>query len=105
MGTFNEVQNNLHFLNNGSSQVPDLVVMQLDANGGHYGLYKHILVVFNASTSQQSFTATSLEGMGFRLHPEQQLSTDSVVKNSKFDRNTGIVVVPGLTTAVFVSTQ
>jgi pullulanase len=105
MGTFNEVQSNLHFLNNGSSQTPDLIVMQLDGNGENYGLYKHILVVFNASTSQQNFTAPSLEGMGFRLHPEQQISTDSIVKTSKFDRSTGTVVVPGLTTAVFVSLQ
>jgi hypothetical protein len=43
--------------------------------------------------------------MGFRLHPEQQFSNKSVVKASKFDRNTGTVVAPGLTTAVFVSLQ
>jgi hypothetical protein len=55
MSTFNEVQANLHFLNDGSSQTPNLVVMQLNANGGHYGLYKHILIIFNTSTSQQSF--------------------------------------------------
>jgi pullulanase len=79
--------------------------MQLDRNGGNYGPYKNILVVFNASVSQQNFTAPSLEGMGFRLHPEQQISTDSIVKTSKFDRNTGTVVAPGLTTAVFVSLQ
>jgi hypothetical protein len=37
MGTFAEVQNNLHFLNTGASQIPGLIVMKLDENGGRYG--------------------------------------------------------------------
>ena len=32
MATLNEVQNNLHFLNTGTSQVPGLIVMKLDNN-------------------------------------------------------------------------
>jgi pullulanase len=51
MHTLAEVQANLHFLNAGPSQTPGLIVMKLDANGGDYGRYQHIVVVFNASNT------------------------------------------------------
>jgi pullulanase len=105
MGTFHEVQTNLHFLNNGASQTPGLIVMQLDANGGDYGRYKHLLIVFNASNTEQTFTSTTLEGTRFVLHPIQQLSSDALVRTASFDRKTSTARVPGLTTAVFVGEQ
>jgi pullulanase len=46
MATFEEVQRNLSFLNTGPNQTPGLIVTKLDANGGNYGIYKHIVVVF-----------------------------------------------------------
>lgn len=103
MGTFAEVQNNLHFLNNGPSQTPGVIVMELDENGGRYGRYDHIVVVFNANTTQQSFTSTALAGLELGLHPVQRSSSDAVVRTASFDEKTGTVVVPGLTTAVFVT--
>jgi pullulanase len=105
MGTFAEVQNNLHFLNTGASQIPGLIVMELDENGGRYGKFDHILVVFNAASGQQSFTAAALTGLKLGLHPVQRNSSDPVVRTATFDEKTGTVVVPGLTTAVFVSRE
>jgi pullulanase len=105
MGTFNEVQNNLHFLNTGTTQIPGLIVMKLDANERKYGRYEHVLVVFNATIAQQSFTSAALAGLGFRLHPIQKSSNDPVVRTATFDPKTGTAVVPALTTAVFVSNQ
>jgi len=99
------VQQNLQFLNTGTSQIPGLIVMELEANGRTYDGFNHILVVFNAATTQQSFTSASLTGRGFALHPVQQGSSDSVVRTATFNPNTGTATVPGLTTAVFVSAQ
>ena len=103
MATFAEVQKNLTFLNTGPNQVPGLIVMRLDANGGHYGAYKHILVVFNATTEQLTFADSSLQGMNLRLHPVQRNSSDPLTQQSSFDSKAGAATVGGLTTAVFVS--
>lgn len=69
MGTFSEIQNHLHFLNTGPSRIPGLVVGQLDANIGHYGRFKHLLVVCNATTTQQTFASSELTGLKLKLHP------------------------------------
>jgi pullulanase len=105
MHTLAEVQANLHFLNVGPSQTPGLIVMKLDANGGEYGRFQHIVVVFNATNGQVSFHDSALAGLKLHLHPAQLHSSDSVVGQSSFNASTGTVAVPALTTAVFVSEQ
>ena len=103
MATLAEVQKNLTFLNTGPSQTPGLIVMKLDANGGNYGRYKHIVAVFNATDAQVSFQNSALVGLGLHLHPVQQHSADSTVGQSSFNAQTGTLVVPALTTTVFVT--
>ncbi len=103
MATFAEVQNQLHFLNTGASQIPGLIVMELSAPSRTYGPYRHIVTIFNATDAQQSFASPALSGLELRLHPVQRNSADPVVRNSTFDEKTGTAVVPALTTAVFVS--
>jgi pullulanase len=105
MHTLAEVQANLHFLNAGPSQTPGLIVMKLDANGGDFGRYQHIIVVFNATNAPVSFQNPTLVGLRLHLHPVQQNSTDPIVGQSSFDSQTGTLVVPALTTAVFVTRQ
>ncbi len=101
MATSSEIQNNLTFLNTGTTQTPGLIVMKLDANTGHYGAYKHLLVVFNATNTQATFTNAQLVGLGFKLHPVQEASKDPITRQSTFDKKTGTATVPALTTAVF----
>jgi pullulanase len=103
MATLNEIQGNLTFLNTGSSQVPGLIVMKLDGNGGDYGAYRHIVVLFNATNAQVSFTNSALQGLKMRLHPEQRNSADPLTRQSTFNSQQGTATVPALTTAVFVS--
>jgi pullulanase len=103
MPTFAEVQQNLTFLNTGPNQVPGLVVMKLDANGRNYGRYNHILVVFNATNAQVSFTDGRLQGLALHLHPIQRSSSDPITRESAFNSKQGTATVPGLTTAVFVA--
>jgi pullulanase len=103
MSTFSEVQRNLTFLNTGQSQTPGLIVMKLDANGGDYGPYKHIVVLFNATNQSVTFTDARLQGLHVHLHPVQRHSSDPATTQSTFDTKAGTATVPALTTAVFVA--
>jgi pullulanase len=103
MPTYQEIQQNLTFLNTGTNQTPGLIVMKLDANGGSYGSYKHIVVVFNATNAQVTFTNSNLQGLDLKLHPIQQSSSDPITRQSTFNSKAGSATVPALTTAVFVS--
>jgi pullulanase len=103
MASFAEVQQNLTFLNTGPNQVPGLIVMRLDANSGNYGPYQHILVVFNATNEQVTFSDATLQGSHLRLHPVQRGSSDSLTRQSSFNSKAGAATVGALTTAVFVS--
>ncbi|MBV8863981.1 MAG: DUF3372 domain-containing protein, partial [Acidobacteriaceae bacterium] len=71
-------------------------------NGGAYGAYKHILVVFNATDSPVTFTDGRLRGLHLHLHPVQQGSKNPVTRQSTFSSQAGSTTVPALTTAVFV---
>jgi pullulanase len=102
MATFGEIQQNLTFLNTGPNQIPGLIVMKLDANGRNYGPYKDIVVVFNATNEQMTFTDASLQGMHLQLHPVQRSSADPLTRQSMFNSRGGTVTVAALTTAVFV---
>ena len=103
MATLAEVQNNLQFLNTGPSQIPGLIVMKLDANGGNYGTYNYIVVVFNGTLGVINFQSDQLKGLGLRLHPLQSLSADEQTRASSLNDATGTATVNGLTTAVFVA--
>ena len=103
MATMGEIQQNLTFLNTGPNQIPGLIVMKLDANGGNYGMYKHILVVFNATNAEVNFTSNTLQGLTLHLHMVQKQSSDSATRQSSFNLKTGTATVPALTTAVFVA--
>jgi pullulanase len=105
MHSLSEVQANLHFLNAGPSQTPGLIVLKLDANGGDYGRYQHIVVVFNATNAQVSFQNSALAGLQLHLHPVQHHSSDPIARQSSFNAETGTLIVPGLTTVVFVAEQ
>ncbi|WP_124847903.1 pullulanase-type alpha-1,6-glucosidase [Acidipila sp. EB88] len=103
MATFNEVQQNLSFLNTGQSQTPGLIVMKLDDHGHAYGDAHHIVVFFNAANTSLTYTDSSLQGMALHLHPVQQASSDATVQQSTFNSKEGSATIPALTTVVFVS--
>ncbi len=104
MATLSEIQSSLSFLNTGKTQTPGLIVMKLDASQpGKYGPYNHVVVVFNATNKQVSFTDARLVGLSLQLHPVQQQSSDTATRESTFDPKLGTVTVPSLTTAVFVA--
>jgi hypothetical protein len=96
------------------------------------GRYSFIVVVFNASPQEVSFVSPSLQSRNLQLHPIQvqsiassiarilsisnfkrgvqfhgvyvlqEISSDDLVKRSKYEASSGRFVVPRRTTAVFV---
>jgi pullulanase len=110
MQSLEEVQENLHFLNTGTSQVPGLIVMKIDAGRENQGWldhgadhYDHVVVVFNATASTINFQDDQLKGLGLRLHPLEAQSSDTDMRASSLDNKTGTATVKALTTAVFVA--
>jgi hypothetical protein len=76
--------------------------MKLDSGAYRYRGYSHLLVVFNATTAPVTFSDTRLTGLKLWLHPVQQQSSDPATRQSAYDSASGSVMVPPLTTAVFV---
>jgi pullulanase len=103
MPTSREIETHLHFLNVGPEHIPGTIVMMLDSGEGTNGDYKHVVVVFNATLSQQTITSVALRKLPLRLHPVLRTSSDPVARKARFDRVSGTVVIPPLTTAIFVS--
>jgi pullulanase len=103
LSTSREIETHLHFLNVGPEHIPGTIVMMLDSGKGTNGDYKHIVVVFNATLSQQTITSVPLRKLHLRLHPVLRTSFDPVARKARFDRVSGTVVIPPLTTAIFVS--
>jgi len=103
MTTSREIETHLHFLNVGPEHIPGTIVMMLDSGKGTSGGYKHVVVVFNATLSQQTITSVPFRKLHLQLHPVQRTSSDPVARKARFDRVSGTVVIPPLTTAVFVS--
>jgi pullulanase-type alpha-1,6-glucosidase len=101
--TGEQVQEMLSFQNTGASQIPGLIVMTLTDTQDLDENYTTIVVLFNANPGEISFTYEALAGGAFDLHPVLAEGSDEVVKQSSFDAETGTFVVPGITTAVFVS--
>jgi pullulanase/glycogen debranching enzyme len=98
--TGQDVIERVAFHNTGPSQIPGLVVMSL--RGKHD---TEIIVIFNASTSDQTFFLDTGEGREFELHDVLEDSHDPVVRQSAFDDDERTFFVPARTTAVFVADE
>jgi pullulanase len=103
MHTLEDVQNILHFLNTGATQIPGLIVMKLDGGRHDYGPYDHIVMIFNATLNPINFQSDELKNLGLQLHPLELKSSDPATRASRVDGKTGLATVEALTTAVFVS--
>ena len=92
-----DVINRLAFHNTGRDQVPGLIVMSLRGDER-----VEIVVLFNATTDEQSFRLDTGKNALFELHPILRESQDPVVRGAAYDAGTSTFVVPARTTAVFV---
>ncbi len=94
--TLEGVQKSLSFF---KTDLPGVIVMRLQGAKTPTNPYSQLIVAFNASGQPITFKNASLKGLS--LHPALLSSSDSVVKTSS--AADGQVMVPALTTAVFVA--
>jgi len=101
LGSAEEVQNALHFLD--TSAVPGAIAYVLE-DVSHRDLERgSLLVVINAGPSTVDVSAPSLVGRCYSLHSALRHGSDPVVKASSWDAQSGNAEVPGRTVAVFES--
>ncbi|CAL5209034.1 unnamed protein product [Lathyrus oleraceus] len=107
--TANAIQQRVRFHNTGPSLAYGVIVMSIeDGHDGFPGLsqldsiYSFIVVVVNASPQEVSFVSPSMQSRNLQLHPIQEMSSDDLVKSSKYEASAGCFSVPRRTTAVFV---
>jgi pullulanase-type alpha-1,6-glucosidase len=97
-----DIQQKVRFHNTGPSQEPGVIVMSLTDEQATDGT-THAVVVFNASDEAKSVVVDGFKGRGMQLHPVLRESTDTVVRESAFNREQGAFSVPARTTAVFLN--
>jgi pullulanase len=103
--TAEQIEERVAFHNTGTDQIPGVIVMSIDDAVGEDLDPDHemIVVVFNASPDEISFSNDVVAEMAFELHPIMQDSVDAVTQSATF--TDGAFTVPGRTTAVFVVPQ
>ena len=100
LNTAEQIIAQVKFHNTGKNQQQGLIVMSISPasdNSNNQGI-NDIVVLFNTSAKQQSFTFIDAEK--YHLHPVQKNGVDKLVKTSKAQQNT--FIVPKLTTAIFI---
>ncbi|MER7110651.1 pullulanase-type alpha-1,6-glucosidase [Streptomyces sp. NPDC000229] len=91
LSTAGEVQAALSFPLSGKDETPGVITMRLG----------DLVVVFNATPTEQAQTVPALSGEGYALHPVQAKGSDATVKASSYEAATGTFTVPARTVAVF----
>ncbi|MCX5225810.1 pullulanase-type alpha-1,6-glucosidase [Streptomyces sp. NBC_00233] len=93
LATAGQVQDALSFPLSGREETPGVITMRLG----------DLVVVFNASTRQQTQRVSGLAGTSYALHPVQANGSDTVVKTSSYEPGSGTFTVPARTVAVFTA--
>ena len=108
LGTAEDVEQRLTFLNTGPNQIPGVIAMSLSDGGDLSEIdpnFSRVVVVFNATPERHTFKVPELDGLNLSLHPVQREGSDPVVKTSAFYERSSQLSVPAFTTAVFVQPQ
>jgi pullulanase/glycogen debranching enzyme len=100
--TADEVERRLTFPLGGPGETPGVITMCLDGTGldPHW---RTVVVVFNAVPETVKQTVPGLAGVELRPHPELAASADPVLRTATADPDTGTLLVPGRSVAVFVA--
>lgn len=99
--TAEQIRAALSFYNNGPDRIAGLIVMHLRDVEDIDPVYEEIVVLFNARPDEVTFHDPAFVGSDLALNSVQQVSSDPLVRNSKFASATGSFTVAGRTTAVF----
>ncbi|XP_057979256.1 pullulanase 1, chloroplastic isoform X3 [Malania oleifera] len=107
--TANAIQERVRFHNTGPSWVPGILVMSIE--DGHEGVpglsqldrsYSYIVVIINVCPNEVLVASPALRARTLQLHPIQLVSSDTRVKNSRYEASSGCFTVPPRTTSIFV---
>ncbi|MFI0978574.1 pullulanase-type alpha-1,6-glucosidase [Streptomyces sp. NPDC021093] len=91
LATAGQVQAALSFPLSGKGEAPGVVTMRLGK----------LMVVFNATPTEQKQVVPGVAGTAYGLHPVQAGGADAAVKQSSYDGRSGTFAVPARTVAVF----
>ncbi|MBI5928104.1 MAG: pullulanase-type alpha-1,6-glucosidase [Chloroflexi bacterium] len=99
-----QIEEQVRFFNNGPEQMPGVIVMQIvEGSGGDIDPnYDMVVVIFNATGTDITYTEAQLAGLTLELHPVQVASHDPIVQGSAYDSAAGTFTIPARTTSVFV---
>jgi hypothetical protein len=64
-----------------------------------------VVVVFNATPDELTFTVDALAGQAFALHPALADGSDAVLASASYDSASGTFTVPAISAAVYVLPQ
>jgi pullulanase len=96
MKSLSEVSQSLQFIDDELSPEPGLIAMHL------HNSQENILVFFNSSKDPREFSH-SLLARSWKLHPDFESKTDSLLSNVVLSREKTSIQIPGRTTVVLVS--
>ncbi len=100
--TAEEIKKAVTFFNTGPNQVPGLIVERIARTGKSCFPTSQAVVLINATPRAQTFTDAAFKRQPLILHPIQALSSDPVVRTSRYHWQTGTFTVPARTTSVFI---
>ncbi len=91
LASADQVQKAVSFPLSGKEETPGVITMRAG----------DLVVVFNATPSQQKQQVTGLADTPYALHPVQAAGADATVRKSAYDPATGTFTVPARSVAVF----
>lgn len=97
-----QIKKAVSFYNVGPNQIPGLIVERIIGTGGMCFPASQAVVLVNATPQTQVFSDPAFKRQPLILHPVQAISSDPVVRTSKFDVKNATFTIPARTTAVFI---
>jgi pullulanase-type alpha-1,6-glucosidase len=98
-----DIKKSVSFYNVGPDQIPGLIVERITNPGKACFPASQAVVLVNATPRVQTFSDAAFKRQLLILHPIQAISTDPVVRQSRYDWQTGTFSVPARTTSVFIA--
>lgn len=102
--TGDDVKQRLVFHNTGSTQVPTVLVGQLDGTGYAGAGFREVVYLINADKVAQTLTIDALKDKGYALHPVHMSpgAADARAATATYTAASGSFTVPARTAVVFV---
>jgi hypothetical protein len=105
MAGADDIKARLKFYNNGSAQVPTVIVGDVDGSGGYAGAnFKELAYFINVDKQAHQLVIPPLAAKAFVLHPVHLATgaADTRAAQATYDATTGTFSVPARTAVVFV---